>query len=465
MPPKTKDAPPAADALDVSSEMIDEFEDGFDDRMGALFGDDPGERVEEPEATEDAETEETEEEPESEETEEEPEETEESQEDEEEDPDKEIDFDEPVTPPKKEEEAEIPNETMARKLAKENGRKVKELDTRLKERELELDRVRQELEEREARLTELQQTGFKPQDHPDFKTLENEIRSDYEQAFELIPNGENLSAGFGKFLADYQKLGTLEGEERRGALQNLKERIVERSGRFADPYADLLEDEKKEADALALDVLRVVQRNSTKFTKLNETFERLTEQAKSGQLALGEKEYQRTVAEFSPAIEAVGDLPDDAVEADPHAIESAVARLAKENPEYAKRLKQAKRDVLELLAGPRVLTQADLDKLKANGTDPKAFNAQRIKAHREKKQKLAVMLVQGLVTRPLFKEMSEKLAALESKAKEEEDEEEVIQKVTKKTSKSPSKKEEYIPVSKRRSSLKTVFGDDWEDDY
>jgi len=102
------------------------------------------------------------------------------------------------------------------------------------------------------------------------------------------------------------------------------------------------------------------------------------------------------------------------------------------------------------------VTQAEIDKLEANGTDVKQFIAERAKAHRAKQQKLAAFFVQGLMTRSLLKEARTKLAKYEQDEEAEDSEFEAIQKTTKKKA-APSEKE--VRPKDRPSAITKLFPD------
>jgi hypothetical protein len=101
------------------------------------------------------------------------------------------------------------------------------------------------------------------------------------------------------------------------------------------------------------------------------------------------------------------------------------------------------------------LTQSEIDKLEANGTDVKAFMAERQKAHRAKQQKLAAYFVQGLMTRSATREAFAKLAKYEKAETQEEDEFDAIRKTTKKKAQ-PAEK--VVRPKDRPSPLERLFG-------
>lgn len=356
-------------------------------------------------------------------------------------------------------DAAIKDETMARKIAKERGREAKQLKAALTERELEVERERTEREKIQARLDELEATRVNPREHPDFVALQSEVLSDASNVARRLPGRAKIlmPKNFGLFMEQYIATSAAEGDEVLEADEKLAGVIAEKLELTDTPYSDLDEDEREALRPTIEKVIDVLERNLGKTRQLEELHAKLSERAKSGSLSMSVREYERNVAEFAPVFDAIGDLPEEVIEADPYSIESVVARMIKESPEAAKRFANVKRDVLEVYVGPRVLTQAEIDKLEANGTDMKAFLVERNKAARAKQKKLAAFFVHALMTRSLFKEKLTKLAELQSTKDAEEDEFDAIRRVKKKVPGSVIIPEKTTP-RKPGSSLDKLFG-------
>lgn len=376
-------------------------------------------------------------------------------------PDADVDWD--AEEKVKDDDAEDPkDESAARQQAKLKGREAKELKAKLTERELEIERIKQEREELQAKLEEIEATKIKPEDHPDYSALRDEILTDVSEASDLmaVPDPSLVTKNFGVFMSDYLAMSALNGEERVEARTALKATIVDMLGLSEIPYAELDNDERKEFEGVVTDVLKVVQRNSGKTKDLQKLHANLTDKAKTGLLSTGVRQYESTINEFKPVLDSVGTLAEDVIEANPHAVESVVSRLVKESPEAAKRLEKAKADVLEVIVGPRALTQAEIDKLEAAGENVKEFMAERAKAHRAKQLKFASWFVQGLMTRSTFKDTLTRLSKLEKDAEAEESELDVLRKTTKKPSVT---KEKEVRAKDRRSPLSSILGIEDED--
>lgn len=389
-----------------------------------------------------------------EEVEEKPAEEEESSEEEE------TDWDKEEKPSEEEEEAPA-NETAARKQAKEKGRLAKELQNTLTERELELDRVKKEKAELEEKYQQIEAVKTRPEDAPEFQEKHESVMSDVRAIARRLPAKSRtlLVPNFGEIMVSYMETLNVPLEKSDEADQALTGQIVDKLG-FSDiPFADLDDDERSALQPQVDKVMDLLERNLTPTKELQKLHASLNEKAKSGHLSVGVRQYQAAAAELSPVLDAVGDLSTELIEANPHSVESFVAKLAK-TPEGKKRVESARADIMELLVGPKALTQDEIDKLQKNGTDVKDFLRERDRRHAEKKKKLAPLLVQALVTRSQFKTMLEKITKDELSKQSEESEFDALSDVTKKKPSSQSKTK--IKAS-QRDPLASLLGSEGDD--
>ncbi len=355
-------------------------------------------------------------------------------------------------------EEEIKDETMARKIAKERGREVKTLKVDLKEKELALDQERTAREEAERRLQEIEAAQIDPAQHPDFLAKRDEIFADVKVSARRLPGKAKvlLPQNLASLMTRYSSTVDLEGDELLAADEQLAAQIVSSLELSTIPYDELDADERKELQPHVDRVLDVLERNFGKTRELEQLHGKLSKRSKIAGLTMSVREYEASTAEFQGTLDAVGDLSDEVIEQDPHTIEAVVAKLAKESPEGLKRLKNARRDVLEVLVGPRPLTQDEVDKLEANGTDVKKFLSDRNKAHRQKQIKLAAFFVQALMTRSVFKDSITKGVEKTSKKSSDESELDAIRKVTKRRT-TPIVEEKKTP-RRAGSAADKLFG-------
>jgi hypothetical protein len=381
--------------------------------------------------------------------------------------DVEEDYDAPASKKDKaaEDEPEPENETVARKMAKENGRRAKLAEAKLREHELEIDRLKSELEAEKARREEIEAVQVDPRDFPEVKSLREKVLNDVKRGAALlgVRDPKTFRDNFGSYITSFMDADALDGEEFDAAILNLRKQIIKDVGGFEDAYDDLDFTEQARADAIADKAMAVLERAVPDTKKAIELAEGLKSRAKTGQLMVGTREYQAAVAEYQPVLDAIGDLPDEVIEADPHSIPTVVARMVKESPEARRRLERAKADVLEIIVGPRAITQEEAEKLQANGTDLKTFYAERQKLVAEKRKKLIPLLVQGLATRSVFADVVKKLAKYEAANASDEEEFDVMRQV-RSPKPVPKKKPDPVPAGKRRNSVLTeMFGGNYDE--
>jgi hypothetical protein len=359
-----------------------------------------------------------------------------------------------------EEEAPV-NESAARKQAKEKGREAKRLKNELTERQLELERERTEKAELKARLEEIESVKLRPEDSPEFQEKHESVMSDVRAVARRLPPKSRtlLTPHFGEIMVSYMETLDVPLEKSEEADQILMAKIVDKLG-FSDiPFAELDDDERSALQPQVDKVMDLLERNLTPTKELQKLHSTLSEKAKNGHLSVGVRQYQAAAAELSPILEAVGDLSEELIEANPHSVESYVAKLAK-TPEGKKRVDAARADVLELLVGPKALTQDEIDKLQKNGTDVKEFLRERDRRHAEKKKKLAPLLVQALATRSQFKTLLEKVTKSEQSKLSEESEFDALSEVTKKK---PSQQSKEKVRARDRDPLAKLLGPEGED--
>lgn len=355
-------------------------------------------------------------------------------------------------------DAEV-TETAARKQAKEKGRLAKELQNTLTERELELDAVRKERAELAEKLEQVQAVKIKPEDAPEFQEKHESVMSDVRAVARRLPGRSKalLTPHFGDIMVAYMESLDVPLEKADEVDRELTAKIVDKLGLSEVPFAELDDDERAQFQPQVDKIMDLLERNLTPTKELQKLHSSLSEKAKSGHLSTGVRQYQAAASELSPVLDAVGDLSDELIEANPHSVESFVAKLAKGSPEGKKRIDAARQDVMELLVGPKALTQDEIDKLQKNGTDVKEFMRERDRRHLEKKKKLAPLLVQALVTRSQFKTTLEKLAKIELGKQSEESEFDALSDVTKKK---PSAQSKTKLRASERDPLAALLGSD-----
>lgn len=401
---------------------------------------------------------------------EEPAKEDEKPESEDEEKDEDVDYDAPAPSDKPQDEEPpvedpVERETIARKMAKENGRLAKQFEQQLKESQIELDRVRAERDQEKTRREEIEALKIDPNSHPEVVSLREETLKSVRRGAANLGKTEagTFMAKYPDYINAYWQIDRLEGEQEVLGLQELREKIIAEVGGFQDPYEDLDDVDRAKADALALRAMTILENSLPNTKKMIEVSTNINEKAKTGKLAHSSKEYEEVVSRLQPILDVVGDLPDEVIEKDPYSISSVVARESKLNPAFRTRLENAKKDVLEILSGPRPLTQKEIDKLQVNGTDLKDFYKQQERSRQAKIEKLLPLLVQGLVTRPHFKDAMEKLSKVQEEQDQYDSEFEVSRRATSPTKVKGDKPKDVKPPTLRKNSVLTeLYGENYD---
>lgn len=391
----------------------------------------------------------------------------------EEEDESEINYDDPVEDKNKDEDepkvdaTPEERESHAQRTAKEKGRLAKELAAQIIQKDLDHEATKQELAAERKKREEIESLKIDPRSHPDVVKISDQVWKDVRSgAAEVGVKSADLQKNFGKYLDAYAKVDSLNGDEYDMATLDLKALIVDDLGGLEVPFENLDQDDPERSKALKMAgrVIGVISRNISRVEAATVLANDLASKAQTGKLAVGVKEYQAVVKEFQPVLDAIGELPDDVIEKDPYSMSSVVARGMKENPAFKKRVEQAKKDVMELVAGSRALTQDEIEKISANGEDLKTFYAEREKSRNKKIKELFPMIVQGLVTRSMFKGAMEKSATTQNEEDDEEAEFEASRKARAPGKIKTEEKEEYVPASQRKNkTLVGMYGENYRD--
>lgn len=452
----------------VIPENEDAIADSLFDNKTVPDADEDAEETSEKDDTQDSdESEDSIEESESDDTEDSEEEEDESEEsEEEEDPE---DYEEPIKPKKdakkkgEEVDPEPANESEARKRAKENGRKLKAAEAQLIERDNTISQKDARIQELEKENREIRKIGSKPMDDPEYAALHNQILTDVGESAELVDDVRNVPKHFPKLVTKY--LATRNSENRDADIAALKREIIDNCyvNEAGVSYDEMDDTEKKSADKAATKVLKIIRDSVPNVQKAIELADKIENDAKEGSFLAREREYTRATAEMKDFVEGFGQLADDVIEANPHALASFVAATIKDSPGAAKRATRLKQDILEVFSGLRPLTRAEVTKMEKEGKDVAAFEKERVKLHKAKRQKMAAYLFEGVMVRSAFPELLKKTL---EKAGEDADEKDEIALAFNRTRKTPGKKKAK-PSSKsvvEKTAREQLLGAGFDDD-
>lgn len=247
--------------------------------------------------------------------------------------------------------------------------------------------------------------------------------------------------------------------ERASAIAKLKATIVDDLAAFDSPYEDLFEDDRRQADSIAAEALRIIQRNVKTTRAIGDTVESITKKSKSGLLEIGVREYKQAEESFNTIFDSISSLSDDIISEDPYSLESIAAkRIKSKDPKAKVAFDEAKKSVLEAFVGPRALTQSEIDALEASGKDIAEFAKQRAKKAEATRKKMAALLVQTLVTKPTLKAAFQKAARVKVDEKSDKEISSVLDAIGSRKAKPKPKTAPYIPASQRPSALDKLFG-------
>lgn len=369
-----------------------------------------------------------------------------------EEPDVEEDYNALVKAKETEVDLDKVTETVARQQAKENGRKVKELSTRITEFELEKKRLEDELVEARKQIDNFKSVQVDPASHPEYKKILDSIWTSVEATEDKLPlNGKfELREKFNGYIHAFRAAKALPREERRKALDNLKSQISDHMGNFDSPYDELMEDDRIKADGIISKVMDTVESQAPLTLKLDELRQEIQTKAQKGQLERGVEDYAKQVNSISQILASIEAIPDDAIETDPYAPESVVAKMVKGDDAQKKRFKKIEKDITEAFFGPQPYSQKELDALEAQGKDLKTFHKERLKMSEAKQRQYVAFLAQTMMTRAEDKIMRQELAELKAKYEGEESELDALDKIKPRKSSKVEDKTEFKGPARER---------------
>jgi hypothetical protein len=161
------------------------------------------------------------------------------------------------------------------------------------------------------------------------------------------------------------------------------------------------------------DVLPLIVRNAGKYREAQAKIDELASKAREGNLAQGVEVYQFHETDLSKALDAIPAIPEAVLKENPHSVESTVASLLKQDG-WKERYDKTRKEVLELLLGPRAFSQAELDNMREGGVDIKEFQKKRQKGFLDRRRKLAVSITQALLLRGVWEQTAKDAEAYRS---------------------------------------------------
>lgn len=284
-------------------------------------------------------------------------------------------------------------ESFAQKEAKRRGREAKEMAVKIKEMEIELATLR-EAKPEPAPATTKAPTIAELREHPDVHPLIQSVNQDIETTGLLLSStreGETLKKNFGAWMQEVVEINNMPIEDRREKMMDFKSKL---ENEFGDNTTS---------------VMQLFMRNVNKTLEIGEKLQTLKTKAEKGVLASSYSEYESMRKEVLGAVDEKTLIPDDLLQTNPDSVEALVTTLVKSDPKWSTRFEKAKEEVLHLMTGGKVYSQAELDKLAATGHDVAKFLKDKKNVDKRRAINMASILVQGLMLQPLIPEWSKKL--------------------------------------------------------
>lgn len=417
--------------------------------------------------------------------EEEPEPEEEEEEEEEEaeepDPDAPVDFDAPAKvakgkkgkeAPEEEEfrpikEGEDRREYQAKKegfLRKQVSKKLETTSHLLQQRELDYGRMSKEIDDLKAQVSEAKVVRADYRQDPKWKELHTDLVDSIRDDAEILDVRGYTPATVEKLAGELAAVKAKSGDEYDTAMLAFRKKITETLGRFDTEYEDI---DPAERAAFETKVLASLRKHVPNIKKLYDLSDEIKTKAEKGISVLQNRQYEALASRATEKLDTVGKLSEEVVEKNPHTVAAQVTRLVNDHPEEATKLKRVLRDVREAFLGPPPLSEEDVKRLEASGTDLKKFETDRQKNFETSRDKMMVMAAETLMLRGHLAEMSEKLAKYEAKENGEDEERSTLRKVVKRQKSAANGEPEYVPPGKRRiltPAKDKMLGPDWRDD-
>lgn len=308
-------------------------------------------------------------------------------------------------------------ESLAQQHARENGRALKETKTMLQERDLELNRVKEELETLRKAAP---QNNYREEDfarHPEVISIKRDILVDRDAVAQTQTHseiGKVVVNKFGNYMSQFLAGKSETDDVVASQIENNLRKSI--GDDFKEAYKGVVGDDfdpremESEARAFTKDMLQLIVRNAGKTEQIQEKLSTLVTKAREGNLAQGVEMYQAHESDIRSALKAIPEIPQAVIDENPHTVEATVAVLLKQ-PAWKERFESTEKQVLELILGPRALSQKELDAMQAGGVSVSDFSKQRQKSYIEKRRKLAVSITQALLLRGLWESTSRKASA------------------------------------------------------
>ena len=282
-------------------------------------------------------------------------------------------------------------ESLAQKRAAENGRRAKELEKSLADRELELNKLRTDLEEARKSSAPRMPDEREILSQPEIVSIRESVRSDVQAVAstqDVSVSGTVITERFTKYIGDW-----MEAADDQAKVEAFRKSVAEDFLAEYRKSADHDPDSEREftRDHVKA-VLGLVVRNHAKVKEIQDKVQESLRRASDGVSTFGAKQWEDSAEDLRRAANSVVLLPDDV---DPMSVGGFV-KAEVSTDEGKARFQKIVDTVTTAFLGPKVLTEKELEAVKQSGISPRDFIKRREKQHLENRKKIIAQISQAL---------------------------------------------------------------------
>lgn len=312
------------------------------------------------------------------------------------------------------------------------GRRRKELEAELSERDAILSEKEKRIQELEEQVRNGNKANANPALDPEYKSLHDEIVNVIDNEFiEIDYNGkDNYRAFIGGLSVEIDgilNMPTL--EERRSGVREIKEKIaMSMSGLSKEEWDEDLDGDASKYRSQAGKVYELAKGIIPDLKDLEKIENNIKNNSEEYQLNKTVESYKTIEKNVSETLNGLLSLDQDAIDADPHSLQSIAYKHAKDG-KNEKKVKSLIQDIVLAEAGGKKFTPSEREALIKQGKTEKEIEGYEKqfekKAQRNKEQFMSIMF-QSVLVQSDFKKMAKENADLKRKLRNLEKNEEAI---------------------------------------
>lgn len=297
---------------------------------------------------------------------------------------------------------------------------IKEMETGVAQKDTDLETTRKEVETLKKQLEE--KTGFVPEkidyaSQPSVKAHTDLIGRDMKAvSLTMGPEGKKLAGNFSTWLRQYIVATNTDGPEGEEAVAKLTETLETELG-----------------DAGRRDAMALFGRSLPGYEAAMQEMKRLEADSSNIRTRQSLDQYNQIEQAIKNTLQPMGELPEEAMAAQPYDPATFIARNVANDPKWAARSMEAKKRIAEFLSGVKPLSPEERKTLEANDTGGlSTIEDDRKKKYSEDRNQWAKRLYQGTMILPMFKALYEELETLRASKSAEDSEQDALDKVDEK---------------------------------